>query len=83
MTFFAEQKQRHRRREQMYGYQGGKGEGGMNWEIGIDTYTLLIVCIKQTIEGNICIAQGTLLNALWCPKWEGNPKAMGYMYMYG
>ena len=21
-----------------------------------------------------CIAQGTLLNALWWPKWEGNPK---------
>ena len=30
-----------------------------------------------------CIAQGTLLNALWCPKWEGNPKGRGYMYMYG
>ena len=21
-----------------------------------------------------CIAQGTLLSALWWPKWEGNPK---------
>ena len=40
------QKQRHRGREQMYGYQGGKGWGGRNWEIGIDTYTLLILCIK-------------------------------------
>ena len=29
-----------------------------------------------------CIAQGTLLNALWWPKWEGNPKKRGYMYMY-
>ena len=28
-----------------YGYQGGKG-GGMHWEIGIDIYTLLILCIK-------------------------------------
>ena len=35
-------------REQMYGHQGGKvgagGGGGMNWEIGIDIYTL--ICIK-------------------------------------
>ena len=28
----------------MYGYQGGNGMGGMNWEIGTDIYTLL--CIK-------------------------------------
>jgi len=27
-------------------------------------------------------AQGTPLNALWQPKWEGNLKKMGYMYMY-
>ena len=25
---------------------GGGGGGGMNWEIGIDIYTLLILCIK-------------------------------------
>ena len=30
-----------------------------------------------------CTAQGTLLNALWGPKWEGNPKKRGYMYTYG
>ena len=41
MNLFAKQKQRHRRREQMYGHQGEKGGGGMNWEIGIDMYTLL------------------------------------------
>ena len=32
---------------QTYGHQGGKvagGGGGMNWEIGIDMYTL--ICIK-------------------------------------
>ena len=28
-------------------YQGGRGGGGMNWEIGINIYTLLILCIKQ------------------------------------
>ena len=32
----------------MYGHHGGKSVGcggGMNWEIGIDIYTL--ICIKQ------------------------------------
>ena len=41
-------RKRHRCREQTYGHHGGKrvhgGGGGMNWEIGIDTYTL--ICIK-------------------------------------
>ena len=49
MNQVAGQKQRHRCREQTYGHQGGKvagagGGGGMNWEIGIDMYTL--ICIK-------------------------------------
>ena len=34
-------------------------EGGMNWEIEIDVHN---------------IAQETLLNALWWPKWEENEK---------
>ena len=33
--------------------------------------------------GTYCIAQGTLLNALWCPKQEGNSKERGCMRMYG
>ena len=46
---FAEQKLRHRSREKTYGHQVGKaarggGCGVMNWEIGIDMYTLM--CIK-------------------------------------
>ena len=24
----------------------GEGRGGMNWEIGIDIYTVLVLCIK-------------------------------------
>ena len=49
MNWFAEQKLRQRSREQTYGHQGGKAAGGggggvMNWEIGIDMYTLM--CIK-------------------------------------
>ena len=49
MNRFAEQKLRDRSREKLYGLQGGKaarggGCGVMNWEIGIDMYTLM--CIK-------------------------------------
>ena len=44
----AGQKLRHRCREQMYGHQGEKAAGGwgggvMNWEIGIDMYTLMFI----------------------------------------
>ena len=41
MNWFARQKYRHRCREQTYGHQGGKGEGGINWEIGIDINTTI------------------------------------------
>ena len=55
MNRFAGQKLRHRCREQMYGNQGGKvavgGGGVMNWEIGIDIYTL--ICIKWITNKNL------------------------------
>ena len=49
MNQLAEQKLRHRSREQTYGRQGGKAEWGagcgvMNWLTGIDMYTLM--CVK-------------------------------------
>ena len=56
MNQFAGQKLRHRCREQTYGHQGGKpveggGGGVMNWEIGIDMYTLM--CIKWMTNNNL------------------------------
>ena len=53
MNWFAGQKLRHRNREQTYGHQGksvgrGGGSGGMNWEIGIDIYTL--ICVRYIIK---------------------------------
>ena len=56
MNQFARHKQRHRCREQTYGHQGGEewwrgGGGGMNWEIGIDMYTL--IRIKWTTNKNL------------------------------
>ena len=44
--------------EQMYGYQGGKGGCGRNWEIGIDIYTLLILCVKQITNENLLYSTG-------------------------
>ena len=56
MNRFAGQKLRHRSREQTYGHQGGKAMGGggggvMNWETGIDMYTLM--CIKWMTNKNL------------------------------
>ena len=55
MNWFARQKQRHRCREQTYGHEGGKagvgGGGVMNWEIGIDLYTLM--CINWMTNKNL------------------------------
>ena len=42
MNLFRKQKQSHRCTKQTYGYQVGKG-GGINWETGIDIYTLLYI----------------------------------------
>ena len=39
-----------------YGHQEGKG--GMNWEIGIDAYTSLILCIKQVTNENLLYSSG-------------------------
>ena len=39
---FIKQKPPHRHRKQTHGYQRGKG-GGINWEFGINRYTLLLL----------------------------------------
>ena len=56
MNQFAEQKLRHRCRKQTYGHQRGKVaggwvDGGMNWAIGTDMYTLM--CIKLMTKKNL------------------------------
>ena len=53
--------------------------GWVNWEIEVDIHTLLY--IKQITNKNLVYtARGTLLNALWWSKREGNLKKRGYMY---
>ena len=44
MNIFTKQKQSHRCGKQTYGYQGW---GRINWEIGIDIYTLLYIKIDN------------------------------------
>ena len=56
MNLFTKQKQSHRRRKQTYGFQGGKGGEGINWEIRIDIYTLLY--IKQITNKNLLYSTG-------------------------
>ena len=56
MNRFARQKQRHRCGEQTHGHQRGKwgwggGGGGMNWDFGLDIYTLIY--IKKVSNKNL------------------------------
>ena len=43
MNLFTKQKQSHRCRKQTYGYQGIRWRREINWEIGINIYTLLYI----------------------------------------
>ena len=46
-----------------------KGKRGLGWKGSLElTHT------HYDITRTYCIAQGTLLSALWWTKWEGNPK---------
>ena len=56
MNLFAGQEQRRRLREQKGGHRGGK-EGGMNWKMRMDIYTL--PCIKQVASGNLLYNTGS------------------------
>ena len=62
MNWFAGQKLRHRCREQTYGHQVGKaaaggGGGVMNWEIGIDMYTLMCIKLMTDLKKNFLICK--------------------------
>ena len=48
-------------------------------EFGINMDTLLYL---KWITRTYCIAQGTLLNVMWQPGWEGSLGENGYRYTY-
>ena len=69
---------------------------GIVKECGMDMYTLLYLKwitkkkqqqqqqkIKWITTRPCCIAQGTLLNVMWQPGWEGSLEEKRYPYVYG
>ena len=63
MNVFTRQKQTYRLRKQTYGYQPG---GGINWELGINIYTLL--CLNS--EKAMAPHSSTLA---WKIPWKEEP----------
>ena len=51
----------------------------MNWEIGIDIYTLLVLRIKEITKENLLHSSGNPTQRSVIPKWEIQKKR-GYMY---
>ena len=56
MNLFTKQKQTRRLKEQTYGYQGGGWGKGIDWEFGIDMYTLLY--LKQVTNKDLLYSTG-------------------------
>ena len=65
----------------------GEGEGGTNWEIRIDIYTL--PCVKQSYREHAI--KHRKRRSVLCDNldgcdggggWEGGPRGRGYMYTY-
>ena len=61
----------------------GEGEGEMNWESSMETYTLPYG--KQTASGKLAYNTREL-NSVLCDNlvgWEGGSRGRGHMYTYG
>ena len=58
------------------GAQGGKRSRQRDL---LGPLAVSLAAILTTVEGrgDMSERKGTLLNALWCPKWEGNPRGRG------
>ena len=59
-------------------------KGEMGWhEMGDrDWHTHIIDTAYKIAKENWLYISEMLLNALWWPKWEGNPKKEGSMYIH-
>ena len=68
IVLFANQKERHRHREQANGRQGGQ-RGGMDCKTEIDIYTPLILCIKEMPNESLCIV-GNCAQSSVVTYWE-------------
>ena len=56
MNLFTKQKQSHRCRKEIYDYWGWRQGEGINWETGVDVYTLLY--IKQITNKDLLYSTG-------------------------
>ena len=65
INLFTKQKETHRLREQTYGCCGGR----IVREFGMDMYIF-------KMDNQQVPTQGTLLNVMWHPRWEGGLKDM-------
>ena len=61
-SLFTKPQQTHSRRKQTYGYQRGKGRGGINEEFGISRYKLLY--IKQINNKVLLYSTGNYIQYL-------------------
>ena len=59
----------------MCGYQGAKGGGGVNWEFGVNIYTVL--CIKWIADENLLCSTGNSSQCSAVTKCGGNPQKEG------
>jgi len=60
------------------GKDGGRDSQGV-WDGHVHSAILKM----DNPQGPTCIAQGTLLNVMWQPGWEGSLGENVYMYVYG
>ena len=67
-------------REWTYGY-GGKTGGRDSWGIWDGQEQTPVFKMGNQQELN-CTAQGTVLNVMWQPGWEGRLGENGYIYIY-
>ena len=79
MNLFTKQIQTHRLRRGSYCCQEGRMAGRAREGVWTDVHTLLY--LKWTTTRPYCTEQGTLLDVMWQPGWEGRLGANGYMCM--
>ena len=80
MNLFTKQKQTHRSRNEIYGYQREMWGEVINQDVGINTYTLLY--IKQMTNKDLLYNTGNYTQYSVITYMGKNLKKNGYMYIY-
>ena len=80
MKSWTKQKQSRKSRKQTYGYQGVSGWGEVNWEIGMDIYTLLY--IKQVTNKDLLQSTGNSTQCSVITYMGKGSKTIKWIYVY-